>query len=93
MPLATDFKLSDDVGNQGQFLMERNPVECLSGHTYADRPIALWWQGERIDIARIDARWRIPGEHYFRVHTENDLLFELCYIEQEDAWTISHIGD
>ncbi len=69
--------------------MEHNPVECLSGFTYAERPIALWWEGERLEIVEIVTQWRIPGGLRFRVQAENDRIFELCYSEQEDEWQIS----
>ena len=69
--------------------MEHKPVECLSGHTYAERPISLWWEGERLNIVEIVARWRIPGGRRFRVQAENDLFFELCYSKQQDEWQVS----
>ena len=69
--------------------MEHNPVECLSGHTYAERPIALLWEGEQLNIVEIVARWRIPGGRCFRVQAENDQLFELFYSEQQDEWRVS----
>jgi len=71
--------------------MEHNPVECLSGHTYAERPIALWWEGERLNIVEIVARWRIPGGRRFKVQAENDQFFELCYSEQQDEWQVSYL--
>ncbi len=89
MPLAALSELSDDVNNTGLILMEHYPVECLSGHTYAERPIALWWEGERLNIVEIVARWRIPGGRRFRVQAENDQIFELCYSEQQDEWQVS----
>ncbi len=69
--------------------MEHNPVECLSGFTYAERPIALWWEGERLEIVEIEARWRIPGGRRFRVLAENGQIFELRYVELQDGWQVS----
>ena len=89
MPLAALPELSDDVTNTGLIPMEHNPVECLSGHTYAERPIALWWEGERLNIIEIEARWRIPGGRRFRVQAETGQIFDLCYIELQDEWRIS----
>jgi hypothetical protein len=63
-------------------------VECHSGHEYPDRPTALHWQGERIEIEDIVARWRIPGGRYFRVRTNDDQLFELFYGELYDEWRV-----
>ncbi|MEE9513048.1 MAG: hypothetical protein V3V46_03135 [Anaerolineales bacterium] len=89
MPLAALSELSDYVNNTGPLLMEHNSVECLSSHTYAERPIALWWEGERLNIVEIVARWRIPGGRRFRVQAENNQVFELCYIELQDEWQVS----
>jgi hypothetical protein len=63
-------------------------VECHSGYTYAERPIALHWQGGRLSIETIEAHWRIPGGTCFRVRTEDGQVFELCYSERHDEWRI-----
>lgn len=89
MPLVAQSELSDDVNNTGPMPIEHNPVECLSGHTYAERPIALWWDGERLNIVEIEARWRIPGGCRFRVQAENGQFFDLCYVELQDEWQVS----
>ena len=36
-------------------------VECHSGYEYAERPVALHWQGQRLEIESVEAEWRIPG--------------------------------
>jgi hypothetical protein len=64
-------------------------VECLSSQTYADRPISLTWEGERLLIEMIEARWRIPGGRRFRVRTQDDRIFQLDYAEQADEWEIT----
>ena len=64
-------------------------VECHSGTTYGERPIALIWEGERLPIVEIVARWRLPDGRKFRVRVENERTFELYYIEQVDEWRIS----
>lgn len=63
-------------------------VECHSGYTYADRPTALQWLGERLLVAEIEARWRLPGGRRFHVRTEDDRRFELFYRERPDEWRI-----
>jgi hypothetical protein len=63
-------------------------VECLSNTTYAERPIALHWQGARLEIAAIEAAWRIPGGRRFRVRTAEGRVFELFYGELYDEWRI-----
>ena len=50
----------------------KDPVECHSGYEYAERPTALYWEGDRLEVAEILDRWRIPGAHCFRVRTADD---------------------
>jgi hypothetical protein len=61
-------------------------VECHSGYAYAERPIALLWQGERLEIKTILAEWQTPDGKHFRVQTTDDQNFELIYRIAEDAW-------
>ena len=63
-------------------------VECHSGYTYAERPIAVRWQGERLLVQEIEARWRIPGATCFRVRTEDGRTFDLFYGELYDEWRV-----
>ncbi|TLN20505.1 hypothetical protein FDZ74_05420 [bacterium] len=64
-------------------------VECHSGYEYAERPIALHWQGQRLEIAAVEAEWRIPGGRCFRVRTTDERKFELFYGELYDEWRIN----
>jgi hypothetical protein len=64
-------------------------VECHSGYEYAQRPTALRWQGERLEVEAVEAEWRIPGGRRFRVRTRNGLVFELFYGELYDEWRIT----
>ena len=59
-------------------------VECHSGFTYADRPVALTWEGRRLEIIAIPARWRSPEARHFRVRTGNEQEFELSYREADN---------
>ena len=61
-------------------------VECHSGYAYAERPIALQWQGERLEIKTILAEWQTPDGKHFRVQTTDDQNFELIYRIAENAW-------
>jgi hypothetical protein len=63
-------------------------VECHSGFTYAERPISLEWEGERLEVADIESQWKIPGGRKFRVRTEDGRRFELFYGELYDDWRI-----
>jgi hypothetical protein len=63
-------------------------VECHSGYEYGERPVALQWEGNRLEIIRVLDRWRSPGGKRFRVRTLDEQIFELYYSEQDDEWTI-----
>ena len=64
-------------------------VECHSGYEYAERPTALRWEGQRLEIVEIQDQWRIPGAHCFRVRTSDERTFELFYGELYDEWRIN----
>ena len=68
--------------------MKEASVECHSGHSYAQRPIAFWWESERIEIDTIEAEWRSPTGKHFRVRTKNEAFFELIYHQASDDWQI-----
>ncbi|HLF89226.1 MAG TPA: hypothetical protein VI451_09795 [Anaerolineales bacterium] len=63
-------------------------VECISSSRYAERPIALWWEGERREVKAIENQWRTPAGAGFRVRTVEGQIFELVYGENEDEWII-----
>jgi len=63
-------------------------VECRSDSEYAERPLALVWQGERLEIVEILASWRAPVGKGFRMVTQNSQTFELLYFQPEDTWSV-----
>ncbi len=66
-------------------------VECHSDFEYAERPVALRWMGERLEIEQVEAEWRIPGGKCFRVRTQDGRTFELFYGELYDEWRINPV--
>jgi hypothetical protein len=63
-------------------------VECHSDYEYAEKPVALTWKDQRLEISEIVDRWRIPGAKCFRVRTTDGQIFELFYGELYDEWRI-----
>jgi hypothetical protein len=63
-------------------------VECHSGYEYAEKPVALTWKDQRLEITEIVERWRIPGAKCFRIRTTDGQTFELFYGELYDEWRI-----
>jgi hypothetical protein len=68
--------------------MAAEPVECYSGTTYAQRPVALTWEGARLPITEVEAGWRTADGRAFRVRTEDGRAFNLAYDESNDTWLI-----
>ena len=64
-------------------------VECHSGYAYAERPVALRWLDERLEIEQVEAEWRIPGGKRFRVRVRDGQVFELFYEELYDEWRVN----
>lgn len=69
--------------------MNDHPVECHSGFTYAQRPIAVQWEDKRYEIETIQSEWRTPEGKGFRVLTTESMAFELFYEDKTQSWTIS----
>ena len=63
-------------------------VECHSDYTYAERPVALTWEGRRLEIIAIPLQWLTPDEKCFRVRTSDGQEFELAYRETTGEWQI-----
>jgi hypothetical protein len=63
-------------------------VECHSEYTYAERPVAVYWEGERLTIIAIEAHWHTPEARNFKVRVEDGRIFKLSYRESLDEWQI-----
>ena len=63
-------------------------VECRSDSEYAERPVALQWRDQRLEIVEILSRWRTPSGKGFRVRTPDDQVFVLTYDEISADWQI-----
>lgn len=69
---------------------DRVQVKCYSGYTYAQRPESFLWRSEVHAISRIEKEWLEPSRRCFRVITEGEKVFELCYNEVENEWRLVH---
>ena len=75
----------------GWFYDMNELVECHSGFTYAEKPVAFTWEGRRLEILAISAQWRSPQGRHFRVRTGNGQEFELSYREADNEWQITQL--
>ena len=71
--------------------MPPEPVECHSGTSYGERPVALWWEGERLAVAKVLARSQHPDGRRFRVRVEDGRVFDLAYHSSLDEWSIDQV--
>jgi len=67
-------------------------VECHSDFTYAEKPVAIIWKGQRLEVDAILASWNSPGERCFRVLAGERCVFYLVYCENENEWQIQPIS-
>lgn len=68
--------------------MAHSAVECYAGYRYPERPRALRWEGERLEVAEVERRWRTLSGPAFRVRTRDGRRFTLAYDEAADVWNI-----
>lgn len=66
-------------------------VECHSGHIYPERPVALKFENERLEILEIISEWREPSGRHFRVRLSGEREIELAYDENNDEWEAAGI--
>jgi len=63
-------------------------VEAYAGASYPERPTAVWWQGQRLDVTQVLRSWRTPDGLHFLVEIERIGRVELIYHYQDDGWKI-----
>lgn len=66
-------------------------VECYSGSRDAERPIAVHWQGQRLDVVQVLRSWRTPNGPAFEVLVASDHRLRLELDENSDCWCVSEI--
>jgi hypothetical protein len=63
-------------------------VKCYSGHTYAEEPRSFELEGVEYEVEEIMRAWQEPGGRHFLVKTGDNKLFQLCYNEAEERWSL-----
>ena len=67
-------------------------VECYAGHTSPQRPVALWWQGQRLVVIAVRSEARLPEGKRFLVETAGEQVFEINYNQPGDTWTAREVS-
>ena len=66
-------------------------VSCYSGQAYAQRPRSFVWKGVEYEVEEIEKEWLEPGERHFQLRTKDSKLFQLCYNETQDLWSLTKL--
>lgn len=66
-------------------------VKCYSGYIYAEEPRSFEWGGVTYEIKEIERAWQEPGARHFKVKTKDNKIFELCYNEAEERWSLNEV--
>jgi len=46
------------------------------------------WEGIEYEVEEIERAWQEPDGKHFQVRTKDNKLFNLCYNETEDHWSL-----
>jgi hypothetical protein len=68
--------------------MTSDRVECRSDHDYMGRPLAFYWQEQRLEVAEVLVQYRTPTGFTYHVQTGNSGIFRLDYDTNTDEWTV-----
>jgi hypothetical protein len=67
-------------------------VACYSGYAYAERPIAMFWCGNRYPISRCLRSQFTPNGKSFEVILDNGWQIRLEYLNRQDLWTANGLA-
>jgi hypothetical protein len=67
-------------------------VECYAGHTYPQRPVAFWWQGQRLVVTAVRGEAHLPDGKRFVVETTGEQVFEINYNQIQDTWIVRDVS-
>jgi hypothetical protein len=68
--------------------MTGDRVECRSDHDYAGRPLAFYWQDQRLEVADVLVQYRNPNGISYQVQTHGFGIFKLDYDLHTDEWSV-----
>ncbi|OGO66536.1 MAG: hypothetical protein A2030_01540 [Chloroflexi bacterium RBG_19FT_COMBO_50_10] len=71
--------------------MMSDRVICRSDHAYIGYPVAFYWQGKRLEVARICSENHSPAGYSFQVHNDELGYFELEYDIHADQWSVQQL--
>jgi hypothetical protein len=63
-------------------------VICHSGYTYAERPVAFFAEGQRLEVCGVETEWVSPAGRGFKVRIQDGRRFKLIYDQLGDQWQV-----
>ena len=55
--------------------MAGDRVECRSDHDYTGRPLAFYWQDQRLEVTEVLVQYRTPSGITYQVHDCQPLAY------------------
>jgi hypothetical protein len=68
--------------------MTADRVECRSDHDYIGRPLAFFWQDQRLEVTEVLVQYRTPNGYSYQVQTSDFGIFRLDYDNSADEWYV-----
>lgn len=63
-------------------------VECYSGYTADERPVAIRIGGKRVTVKEIVDRWYGQDHAYFKLTGEDGVLYLIRQDRRHDTWEL-----
>lgn len=68
--------------------MVKTEVTCYAGSSYPERPRSFLCRGERLAVAEVARRERLPRELRFLVRVPDGRRFWLTFDQSRDVWDV-----
>ncbi len=68
--------------------MAADRVEIRSDHDYIGRPLAFYWQDERLEVSEVLTNLRTPYGYKITVRNNQAGIFELVYDFRTGEWSV-----
>lgn len=68
--------------------MTADRVECRSDHDYNGRPLAFYWQDQRLEVSEVLVQYHTPLGYSYQVQTGGFGIFRLDYDTHTDEWSV-----
>ncbi len=71
--------------------MAADRVEVRSDHDYLGRPLAFYWQDERLEVSEVLVTNHTPNGYQITVRNDRAGIFELVYDLRTGEWSVRQL--